>query len=114
MQPFGFYAQDEWHVKPNLTITLGLRYDYDPAVNLSVSNGQTINAIDLPGQRYLIGDKKTDAYTVGCGSPQVPPCVPGGLNANNPAFTLTVGGVTYHTRNDIDFTNRRSDERRVW
>ena len=105
MQPFGFFAQDEWHVKPNLTITLGLRYDYDPAVNLSVGNGQTINSLDLPGQRYVIGAKQTDAYTTGCGSPQAPPCVPGGLNPNNPAFTVTAGGVTYNTLNNIVFSN---------
>ena len=105
MQPIGFFAQDEWHVKPNLTITLGLRYDYDPAVNLSVSNGQTINALDLPGQRYVIGAAQTNAYTTGCGSPQAPPCVPGGLNPNNPAFTVTAGGVTYNTLNNIVFSN---------
>ena len=105
MQPIGFFAQDEWHVKPNLTITLGLRYDYDPAVNLSVSNGQTINAMDLPGQRYVIGAAQSTAYTTGCGSPQAPPCVPGGLNPNNPAFTVTVGGVTYNTLNNIVFSN---------
>ena len=105
MQPIGFFAQDEWHVKPNLTITLGLRYDYDPAVNLSVSNGQTINAMDLPGQRYVIGASQSNAYTTGCGSPQAPPCVPGGLNPNNPAFTVTAGGVTYNTLNNIVFSN---------
>ena len=105
MQPFGFFAQDEWHVKPNLTITLGLRYDYDPAVNLSVGNGQTINALDLPGQQYVIGAAQSTAYTTGCGSPQAPPCVPGGLNPNNPAFTVTSGGVTYNTLNNIVFSN---------
>lgn len=105
MQPFGFYAQDEWHVKPNLTVTLGLRYDYDPAVNLAVSNGQTINAINLPGGQYIIGDKQTSAYSSGCASPQAPPCVPGGLNPNNPAFTVTVGGITYNTLNNIVFSN---------
>ena len=34
MAPFGFFVQDEWHVRPNLTINVGLRYDYDPAVKL--------------------------------------------------------------------------------
>jgi hypothetical protein len=105
MQPVGFFLQDEWHVKSNLTITLGVRYDYDPAVNLSVSNGQTINALSLPTQQYFIGDKQTAAYSTGCATPQQPPCVPGGLNANNPAFSVTVGGVTYNTLNNIVFTN---------
>src|SRR5215475_11449791 len=92
MQPFGFFAQDEWHLKPNLTITLGMRYDYDPAVNLSVSNGQTINALNLPGRQYIIGAQQTDAYFKGCGSPQAPRCVPGALHPANPAFTVSVGG----------------------
>jgi len=105
MQPIGFFVQDEWHVKPNLTINLGMRYDYSPAVNLAVSNGQTINALNLPGQQYIIGAKQTDAYTTGCGSPVNPPCVPNGLNASNPAFQVTVGGVTYNTLNNIVFSN---------
>ncbi len=37
MAPFGFFVQDEWHVRSNLTINVGLRYDYDPAVKLLVS-----------------------------------------------------------------------------
>jgi hypothetical protein len=105
MQPIGFFVQDEWHVKPNLTVNLGFRYDYSPAVNLSVSNGQTINALDLPGRQYIIGAQQTQAYTTGCASPVNPPCVPNGLNPNNPAFNVTVGGITYNTLNNIVFSN---------
>jgi hypothetical protein len=105
MAPFGFFVQDEWHVRPNLTIDLGLRYDYDPAVQLLNSgNGETVNALNLPAGQFIIGSAKTDAYTTGCGSPQLPPCVPGGLNGSNPAFTVTVGGVTYNTLNNIAFS----------
>jgi len=105
--PLGFFFQDEWHVRPNLTINLGVRYDYLPAVNLLVANGETVNSLDLPGQKFIIGDKQTAAYTQGCGNPQLPPCVPGGLNANNPAFNVTVGGVTYNTLNNIVFSPNR-------
>jgi hypothetical protein len=105
MTPYGFFIQDEWHVRPNLTVNFGLRYDYDPAVTLLNSgNGETVNALDLPGQKFIIGASQTAAYTTGCGTPQLPPCVPGGLNANNPAFTVTVGGVTYNTLNNIVFS----------
>src|SRR5206468_11891368 len=30
MYMFGFYVQDSWRVKPNLTLQLGLRYDVQP------------------------------------------------------------------------------------
>jgi hypothetical protein len=104
MQPFGFFVQDEWHVRSNLTINVGLRYDYDPAVKLLVSNGETVNALDLQAQQFVIGSAQTSAYTSGCGTPQLPPCVPGGLTSANPAFTVTVGGVTYNTLNNITFS----------
>ncbi len=102
--PFGFFAQDEWHVRPNLTIDVGLRYDYDPAVKLLVSNGETVNALNLPGRQFIIGSAESAAYTTGCGSPEMPPCVPGGLSAANSAFLVTVGGVTYNTLNNIVFS----------
>ena len=104
MAPFGFFVQDEWHALPNLTIDLGLRYDYDPAVKLLVSNGETVNALSLPAGQFVIGSSATAAYTTGCSSPATPPCVPGGLNSSNPAFNVTVGGVTYNTLNNIVFS----------
>src|SRR5262249_41664388 len=79
--------------------------DYNPAVHLLVSSGETVNALDLPNQKFIIGAKQTDAYTTGCGTPQSPPCVPGGLNSANPAFNVTVGGVPYNTLNNIVSSN---------
>jgi len=73
------YIQDEWHLRPNLSIDLGLRYDYDPAVVNIAGNGETFNALDLPGKQYIIGSAETAAYSTGCGNPVVPPCIPGGL-----------------------------------
>ncbi|MDR3701254.1 MAG: TonB-dependent receptor [Candidatus Sulfopaludibacter sp.] len=104
MAPVGFFVQDEWHVRSNLTINVGLRYDYDPAVKILTSNGETVNALNLPGQQFIIGAAQSSAYTSGCSSSQLPPCVPGGLSATNPAFNVTVGGVTYNTLNNIAFS----------
>jgi hypothetical protein len=106
MAPFGFFMQDEWHVNSKLTVNLGLRYDYDPKVALLVSNGETVNALDLPAREFIIGSAQSSAYTTGCTTvPQTPPCVPGGLSSANPAFNVTVGGVTYNTLNNILFSN---------
>ena len=107
MTPIGFFVQDEWHVRPNLTVNLGLRYDYDPAVSLIGNPAETVNALDLPGQRFVIGSNPTAAYTQGCGTPQQPPCVPGGLSPSNPAFQVNVGGVTYNTLNNIVFSSQQ-------
>jgi hypothetical protein len=106
MAPVGFFISDEWHVRSNLTITVGLRYDYDPAVKLlNAGGGETVNLMNIPAGLFMIGSKPTDAYTTGCSTPQLPPCVPGGLNAANPAFSVTVGGVTYNTLNNIVFSS---------
>jgi hypothetical protein len=105
MAPVGMFIQDEWRVRSNLTINVGLRYDYVPPVTLLVSNGETVNALNLPADQFVIGSKQTSAYTTGCSTPEMPPCVPGGLNSSNPAFQVNVGGVTYNTLNNISFSN---------
>ncbi|HEY6467060.1 MAG TPA: TonB-dependent receptor [Candidatus Acidoferrales bacterium] len=121
MTPIGGFVQDTWHVRSNLTIDVGLRYDYDPAVNLLVSDGETVNAYNYPAKQFIIGSKETAAYSTGCatGGTITPPCVPGGLSASNPAFGICVGGGSattqsacttaggdfYNTLNNITFSN---------
>ena len=102
MAPFGFFLQDEWHVRPNLTIDVGLRYDYDPAVKLLSSNGETVNALE-PASRAVHHriERRPPRTLPDAARRRAPPCVPGGLNSANPAFKVTVGGVTYNTLNNI-------------
>jgi Carboxypeptidase regulatory-like domain/TonB dependent receptor len=100
MDPIGGFVQDTWHVKPTLTIDAGLRYDYDPAVKLLVSDGETVNAYDYPAKQFIIGSKETAAYSTGCAASGAitPPCVPGGLSGSNPAFGICVGGGSATTQ----------------
>ncbi len=65
----GYYAQDDWRVRPNLTLNLGVRYDiYTPftAVNDAFSNfdlsTQLLVGPGLPGSQKSspTGDIKTD------------------------------------------------------
>lgn len=80
VETYAGFFQDEWHIRPNLTINYGLRYDFDPAVANTATDGQTFNALDLPAREYIIeGSPTNPAYATGCASPAVPPCIPGGL-----------------------------------
>ena len=70
------YVQDEWKLRPNLTLTWGLRYDYLPKIDLL--NKRLSSALDLFHQQYLVGAKSVPA----CSSTQViNPCIPGGIES---------------------------------
>jgi len=65
------YAQDEWKLKPNLTVSLGLRYDYlTQPVTL---DGRLWNALDIPNQRWIIGN---DIMPPLCSVFGQAPCIP--------------------------------------
>jgi len=62
---FNFYGQDQWRVRPNLTLSYGLRYEYNtPAreVNRRIESSFTDAALDLvPGLKRFIGGR-TSTY----------------------------------------------------
>src|SRR5581483_5902532 len=65
------YAQDEWKLTPNVTLTLGLRYDY---LNVpSTLDGRLWNALDLPNKKWVIGAKTMPAL---CSVAKAAPCIP--------------------------------------
>jgi hypothetical protein len=50
-QLYGFYAQDEWRIRPNLTMSYGLRYDYFSP--LLEARGREINVNTVTGALEL-------------------------------------------------------------
>ncbi|HEY1340941.1 MAG TPA: TonB-dependent receptor, partial [Bryobacteraceae bacterium] len=68
------YLQDEWRVKPNLTVNWGLRYDY--MGKIVPLNGRLSNGLDFYAQKWLIG-----ASSVPACAPFSDPCIPGGVSA---------------------------------
>ena len=82
VQSWAGYFEDDWRLRPDLSLNLGVRYDYVPAVNNIAKNGETWAALDLPARKYIIeGSASSAAYATGCGSPAVPPCIPGGVGS---------------------------------
>lgn len=65
------YAQDEWKLRPNLTVTLGLRYDSFPMPNFTVG---TLSGWDWKSGDWLIGGERLPPA---CNLAGAAPCLPG-------------------------------------
>ena len=65
------YLQDEWRLRPTMTLTYGLRYDY--LTQPETLDGRLWNALDIPNKRWIIGAKIMPAL---CSSAKQSPCIP--------------------------------------
>lgn len=113
MPTWAGYVQDQWKLKPRLTLDLGLRYDYIPQASIIGPPNRPLNAISLYNQQWQIG---TSASAVAaCATPFVNPCIPGGYSSSNPNFTVKVprSGQTYDTLNNIDFLGHSASGRPI-
>jgi outer membrane receptor protein involved in Fe transport len=54
---YGFFGQDEWKATPNLTLTLGLRYDFETYPQVLVTNRDMNNFQPRVGLAYSFGPR---------------------------------------------------------
>ncbi|HZM98187.1 MAG TPA: TonB-dependent receptor, partial [Pyrinomonadaceae bacterium] len=78
------FIQDEWRVRRNFSLTLGLRYDY--LTQPKTTDGRLWNSLDLSNQRWTIGATEMPPL---CSVAQGAPCIPDAFR-NDPHFNNVV------------------------
>ena len=68
------YVQDSWRATAKLTLNLGLRYDYIPAIHML--NNRLANGFDIPNAKYIIQNN-----VPACTTAFTNPCIPGGIGS---------------------------------
>lgn len=87
----GGYVQDQWKIRPNLTLNFGVRYDvgfwprYGDPSNLTDAIGE----IDFSNGTYILQRSVGDCASLGKA-----PCIPGGL-ANQSNVVVSPNGVLW-------------------
>ncbi len=78
------YIQDEWKVRPGVTVTLGLRYD--ALTQPQTLDGRLWNALDIPNKQWIIGAETMPAL---CSAARQSPCIPDAFQSD-PHFSSVV------------------------
>jgi hypothetical protein len=74
----GVYGGDQWKITSRLTMTIGLRYDWDimPTLAPNVTQSNITGALDLRDGTYIL--TKAAAGLGSCAALGAAPCIPGG------------------------------------
>ncbi len=107
---YGFYFQDDWKVKPNLTLNLGLRYEYYSPLNdtqdrltnlVRGSDGSLTGASVVPVKRLYNADKNNFGPRLGFAwSP---------ARLENRTVVRGGFGLAYNRPDDVLFGNARAN-----
>lgn len=84
------YVQDEWKIRPGLSVTMGLRYDY--LTQPKTLDGRLWNALDIPNRKWIIGAETMPAL---CSVAQQSPCIPDAFQADPYFSSVVLAGKSF-------------------
>ena len=85
----GFW-QDEWKMRPSLTLTMGIRYDY--MTQPRTLDGRLWNALDLQNQKWIIGARQMPEL---CSVTQQAPCIPDAFRSDPHFSNVVISGKQF-------------------
>jgi len=84
------FIQDEWRVRRNFSLTLGLRYDY--LTQPKTTDGRLWNSLDLENQKWIIGATEMPPF---CSAIQAAPCIPDAFKNDAHFANVVVAGTKF-------------------
>ncbi|HEV8428434.1 MAG TPA: TonB-dependent receptor [Pyrinomonadaceae bacterium] len=84
------FIQDEWRVRRNFSLTLGLRYDY--LTQPKTTDGRLWNSLDLDNQKWIIGATEMPPF---CSAAQSAPCIPDAFKTDPHFANVVVAGKKF-------------------
>jgi hypothetical protein len=84
------FVQDEWRVRRNFSLTLGLRYDY--LNQPKTLDGRLWNSLDLENQKWIIGATQMPPF---CSVASSAPCIPDAFKTDPHFANVVVAGTRF-------------------